>query len=70
MEKIKYIRSDDGGSNWCSAKTMAKKIDLSVEACKRFLEGPELSDECALLMTEEQATLFSNTDLSQDAENI
>ncbi len=67
-ENISYTRCDTGGANWCSAEYMAHKIGLSVVACTKFLNGPEFSNESALFMTPEQAELFSDTDLTREAE--
>ncbi len=67
--KMMCTRSDAGGANWCSAKYMANKIGLPIDACTRYLNGPELSEEHALSMTPKQAKLFSNTLLTREAED-
>ena len=68
-EKMTYIRKDIKGNNWCSAEYMANKIGLPVDACTKFLNGPEFSEEHALLMTFAQAELFGNSLLTKEAED-
>jgi len=71
-EFILHTRSDSNansnGNGWCSPEYMSAKMDLSFDVCHLFLTGPENSKAHGLWMTKEQATLFSNTDLSAKAE--
>ena len=68
-EKILCICKDIIGSNWCSAEYLAYKIGLPINACNKFLNGPEFSKDCGLLITSEQTKLFSNTLLTKKAEH-
>ena len=68
-DKIICMRKDIKDHNWCSAEYMAKTIGLNVGDCQKFLDGPEMSQDHALLMTKKQADLFNNTLLTQEVEN-
>lgn len=63
-----YTRDDSGGSDWCSPEYMSAVLDLGLEDCRRFINGPEHSNNHGLYMTATTARLFYKTDLSAKAE--
>lgn len=64
-----YTRSDDGDKDgWPSAKYIANKIGLKESDVQQWLDGPALSRDNTLEMTEAQAELFCKSNMTRKAE--